>query len=114
MLRLDPRLAPNTVAVLPLSKNEKLVPISEAVAGDLRRRYMVDVDVTGSIGKRYRRQDEVGTPYCVTIDFDTLEDQRGHRARPRLDDPGPRLTRPTGRPPPGAASAMTCMRENDD
>jgi glycyl-tRNA synthetase len=74
VLRLDPRLAPITVAVLPLSKNEKLVPISERVAGDLRRLYMVDVDAAGSIGKRYRRQDEVGTPFCVTIDFDTLDD----------------------------------------
>ncbi len=60
--------------MLPLSKKEELVPISEKVAGDLRRLYNVDVDAAGSIGKRYRRQDEVGTPYCVTIDFDTLED----------------------------------------
>jgi glycyl-tRNA synthetase len=74
VLRLDPRLAPTKVAVLPLSKNEKLVPVSEAVAGDLRRLFMVDVDIAGSIGKRYRRQDEVGTPYCVTIDFETLDD----------------------------------------
>ncbi len=74
VLRLDPRLAPTKVAVLPLSKNEKLVPVSEAVAGDLRRLFMLDVDAAGSIGKRYRRQDEVGTPYCVTIDFDTLDD----------------------------------------
>ena len=75
VLRLDPRLAPNKVAVLPLSKNEKLVPISDEVAADLRPHFMIDVDVAGSIGKRYRRQDEVGTPYCVTIDFDTLEDR---------------------------------------
>jgi glycyl-tRNA synthetase len=75
VLRLDPRLAPNKVAVLPLSKNEKLVPISDEVASDLRAQFMIDVDVAGSIGRRYRRQDEVGTPFCVTIDFDTLDDR---------------------------------------
>jgi glycyl-tRNA synthetase len=75
VLRLDHRLAPIKVAVLPLSKKEDLVPVSEQVAGDLRRLYMVDVDAAGSIGKRYRRQDEVGTPFCVTIDFETLEDR---------------------------------------
>jgi glycyl-tRNA synthetase len=75
VLRLDPRLAPNKVAVLPLSKNEKLVPISDEVASDLRTQFMIDVDVAGSIGRRYRRQDEVGTPFCVTIDFDTLDDR---------------------------------------
>jgi glycyl-tRNA synthetase len=74
VLRLHPSLAPYQVAVLPLSKNEQLVPISEKVAADLRTRYMTDVDLSGAIGRRYRRQDEVGTPFCVTIDFDTLED----------------------------------------
>jgi glycyl-tRNA synthetase len=74
VLRLDPRLSPYKVAVLPLSKNDQLVPISDQVAADLRKRFMTDVDVAGAIGRRYRRQDEVGTPYCVTIDFDTLED----------------------------------------
>ncbi len=74
VLRLDPRLAPNKVAVLPLSKKADLAPISEQVASELRRHCMIDVDVAGSIGRRYRRQDEVGTPLCVTIDFDTLED----------------------------------------
>jgi len=75
LLRLDPRLAPIKVAVLPLSKNEQLVPLAGEIADSLRRHFMIDVDVTGSIGKRYRRQDEVGTPLCVTIDFDSLEDQ---------------------------------------
>ncbi len=75
VLRLDPRLAPNKVAVLPLSKNEKLVPVSEEIATDLRSRFMIDVDLAGSIGRRYRRQDEVGTPFCVTVDFDTLDDR---------------------------------------
>ena len=75
LLRLDPRLAPIKVAVLPLSKNEQLVPLAGEIADSLRRHFMIDVDVAGSIGKRYRRQDEVGTPLCVTIDFDSLEDR---------------------------------------
>jgi glycyl-tRNA synthetase len=75
VLRLHPRLAPITVAVLPLSKNERLVPVADEVAALLRPHFMIDVDVTGSIGRRYRRQDEVGTPLCVTIDFDTLDDR---------------------------------------
>ncbi len=75
VLHLHPRLAPITVAVLPLSKNERLVPVADEVASLLRPHFMIDVDVTGSIGRRYRRQDEVGTPLCVTVDFDTLDDQ---------------------------------------
>jgi len=74
VLRFDPRLAPIKVAVLPLSKNEKLVPLADDIAQSLRAHYMIDVDVAGSIGRRYRRQDEVGTPLCVTIDFDSLDD----------------------------------------
>ncbi|MFM8303273.1 MAG: glycine--tRNA ligase [Actinomycetota bacterium] len=74
LLRLDPRLAPIKVAVLPLSKNEQLVPLADEIARSLRAHFMIDVDVAGSIGKRYRRQDEVGTPLCVTIDFDSLDD----------------------------------------
>ena len=75
LLRLHPRLAPIKVAVLPLSKNEQLVPVADEVASLLRAELMIDVDITGSIGKRYRRQDEVGTPLCVTVDFDTLDDR---------------------------------------
>jgi glycyl-tRNA synthetase len=75
LLRLDPRLAPIKVAVLPLSKNEQLVPLADEIAGSLRKHFMIDVDLAGSIGKRYRRQDEVGTPLCVTIDFDSLDDR---------------------------------------
>ena len=75
VLRLDPRLAPIKVAVLPLSKNEKLVPVADEVASALRPHFMIDVDVAGAIGRRYRRQDEVGTPLCVTVDFDTLDDR---------------------------------------
>jgi len=75
LLRLDPRLAPIAVAVLPLSRNERLKPVAHEVADLLRPRFMIDVDDAGSIGRRYRRQDEVGTPLCVTVDFDTLDDR---------------------------------------
>lgn len=75
VLKLDPRLAPVKVAVLPLSKNEQLSPTAKKLAADLRERWNVDYDDSQSIGKRYRRQDEIGTPYCVTVDFDSLEDQ---------------------------------------
>ncbi|MQA99766.1 MAG: glycine--tRNA ligase [Actinobacteria bacterium] len=75
VLRLDERLAPYKVAVLPLSKHADLTPVADRLAADVRRRFVTDFDVTGSIGKRYRRQDEVGTPVCVTVDFDSLEDQ---------------------------------------
>ncbi|HVC70300.1 MAG TPA: glycine--tRNA ligase [Acidimicrobiales bacterium] len=75
VLHLDPRLAPYQVAVLPLSKNDTLVPLSREVLGLLQPICMCDLDVTQSIGKRYRRQDEVGTPFCVTVDFESLEDR---------------------------------------
>ena len=75
VLRLDKRLAPYKVAVLPLSKHADLTPVAEELAADVRRHFVTDFDVTGSIGKRYRRQDEVGTPFCITVDFDTLEDR---------------------------------------
>ena len=74
VLRLDPRLAPVKVAVLPLSRNEDLSPRSKALAAELRQYWNVDFDDSGAIGRRYRRQDEIGTPYCVTVDFDSLED----------------------------------------
>jgi glycyl-tRNA synthetase len=76
LLKLDKRLAPMKIAVLPLSKHEDLVPPAAEVADMVRPHFATDFDVTASIGKRYRRQDEVGTPYCVTIDFETLEDQQ--------------------------------------
>jgi glycyl-tRNA synthetase len=76
VLKLDPRLAPIKVAILPLSKKDDLVAVTEEVADLLRSRWMIEVDVTQSIGRRYRRQDEIGTPYCVTVDFDTLEDRQ--------------------------------------
>ena len=74
VLRLDPRLAPVKAAVLPLSRNADLSPKARDLAAALRRNWNVEFDDAGAIGKRYRRQDEVGTPYCITVDFDTLED----------------------------------------
>jgi glycyl-tRNA synthetase len=74
VLRLDPRLAPIKVAVLPLSKKDTLLPLTNDVADGLRKHFQIDVDFSGAIGRRYRRQDEVGTPLCVTIDFDSLDD----------------------------------------
>ena len=76
VLRLDPRLAPVKVAVLPLSKKPDLVEATEKVAAAMRPHWMIEVDVTQSIGRRYRRQDEIGTPFCVTVDFDTLDDHQ--------------------------------------
>jgi glycyl-tRNA synthetase len=74
VLRLHKALAPMKAAVLPLSRNERLVPTAREVAAALRSKWMIDYDDAGSIGRRYRRQDEIGTPYCVTVDFDSLED----------------------------------------
>ena len=74
VLKLHPRLAPYKVAVLPLSKRAELIEPAERLAAELRRRWMVELDVTQSIGRRYRRQDEIGTPYCVTVDFESLDD----------------------------------------
>ncbi|QXJ25093.1 glycine--tRNA ligase [Actinomadura graeca] len=74
VMRLDRRLAPVKVAVLPLSRNTDLSPKARDLAARLRRNWNVDFDDAGAIGRRYRRQDEIGTPFCVTVDFDTLED----------------------------------------
>lgn len=74
VLRLDRRLAPVKVAVLPLSKKPELAGPAEELATKLRQYWNVDFDTSGAIGRRYRRQDETGTPFCVTYDFDTLED----------------------------------------
>ena len=75
VLKLDKRLAPVKIAVLPLSRNADLSPKAKDLAAELRRNWNVDFDDAGAIGRRYRRQDEIGTPFCVTVDFDTLEDQ---------------------------------------
>jgi glycyl-tRNA synthetase len=74
VLRLDPRLAPIKAAVLPLSRDERLSPMAKELAQQLRQRWTIEFDDSGAIGRRYRRQDEIGTPFCVTLDFDSLDD----------------------------------------
>jgi len=74
VMRLDPRLAPVKAAVLPLSRNADLSPKARDLAATLRGRWNVEFDDAGAIGRRYRRQDEIGTPFCVTVDFETLDD----------------------------------------
>ena len=75
-LALHRDLAPTKVAVLPLSRNEQLTPDARGMFDLVKQAWMCDFDDAGSIGRRYRRQDEVGTPFCVTVDFDTLEDRQ--------------------------------------
>ncbi len=75
VLRLDPRLAPVKAAVLPLSRHADLSPVARDLAASLRKFWNVEFDDAGQIGRRYRRQDEVGTPFCVTVDFESLQDQ---------------------------------------
>jgi len=75
VLRLDPRLAPVKAAVLPLSRHADLSPKARDLAAELRQYWNIEFDDAGAIGRRYRRQDEIGTPYCITVDFDSLEDQ---------------------------------------
>jgi glycyl-tRNA synthetase len=74
VLRLDRRLAPVKAAVLPLSRNADLSPKAKDLSSQLRRSWNVDFDDAGAIGRRYRRQDEIGTPFCITVDFETLTD----------------------------------------
>jgi len=74
VLRLDHRLAPYKLAVLPLSKKPELIEPATRLAERLRNRYMLEMDITQAIGRRYRRQDEIGTPYCITYDFDSVDD----------------------------------------
>lgn len=74
VLRLDPRLAPVKAAVLPLSRNAELSPKARDLAAELRQSWNVEFDDAGAVGRRYRRQDEIGTPFCITVDFDSLED----------------------------------------
>jgi glycyl-tRNA synthetase len=74
VLRLHPRLAPYKVAILPLSKKDTLTPLAKEIYKKLSRHWMCDYDETQAIGRRYRRQDEIGTPLCVTVDFDSLDD----------------------------------------
>jgi glycyl-tRNA synthetase len=74
VLKLDRRLAPVKAAVLPLSRHADLSPVARDLADRLRALWNVDFDDAGQIGRRYRRQDEIGTPFCITVDFDSLED----------------------------------------
>jgi glycyl-tRNA synthetase len=75
VLRLDRRLAPVKAAVLPLSRHEELSPLARELAENLRKHWNIDFDDAGAIGRRYRRQDEIGTPFAITVDFDTLDDK---------------------------------------
>jgi glycyl-tRNA synthetase len=75
VLRLDRRLAPVKAAVLPLSRHDDLSPLARELADNLRRHWNIEFDDAGAIGRRYRRQDEIGTPFAITVDFDTLDDK---------------------------------------
>ncbi|MBX3068831.1 MAG: glycine--tRNA ligase, partial [Cryobacterium sp.] len=75
VLRLDRRLAPVKAAVLPLSRNDELSPLAKELAASLRAFWNIEFDDAGAIGRRYRRQDEIGTPFAITVDFDTLDDK---------------------------------------
>jgi len=83
LLKLHPQIAPITVAILPLSKNEKLSSLSKKVYDILKSKYNTQYDDTQSIGRRYRRQDEIGTPICVTIDFESVENDNAVTIRNR-------------------------------
>ena len=83
VLKLHPKLAPVKVAVLPLSRNEKLAPTAKEVWAMLRPHWQTQFDDAQSIGRRYRRQDEIGTPLCVTVDFETVESDRAVTIRDR-------------------------------
>lgn len=76
VLKLDKKIAPIKIAILPLSKKEEIVKPAKEIYEELKKYFMVDYDETASIGKRYRRQDEIGTPYCLTVDFDSLQDKK--------------------------------------
>ena len=74
VLKLDPRLAPVKVAVLPLSRKDELTGPAQELAQELRDLWNIEYDDAGAVGRRYRRQDEIGTPFCITYDFDSVED----------------------------------------
>ena len=75
VLKFKPHLAPIKIAIMPLMKKPELQEIARSVLNTMQQRYKCEYDISGSIGKRYRRQDEIGTPYCVTVDYDSLEDK---------------------------------------
>ena len=83
VLRFHPKIAPYQVAVLPLSRNEKLTPTARRVYDLVRSEFSTQYDETQSIGRRYRRQDEIGTPMCVTVDFETVESDSAVTVRNR-------------------------------
>ncbi len=83
VLHLHPAIAPIKVAVLPLSRNEKLTPTARDIYARLRKHWMTQYDDAQSIGRRYRRQDEIGTPLCVTVDFQTVEEDQAVTIRER-------------------------------
>ena len=83
-LKFHPKIAPVKVSVLPLLKNkEALVSVARDLYDELKKRWNVSWDATGAIGRRYRRADEVGTPFCITVDFETIEDDAGVTIRDR-------------------------------
>ena len=106
VLRLDPRLAPVKAAVLPLSRHADLSPIARDLAASLRKSWNVEFDDAGQIGRRYRRQDEIGTPFCLTVDFETAGRPGGDDPRPGLDDPGAGRARPGAGLPGGPADRL--------
>ena len=113
VLRLDPRLAPVKAAVLPLSKKPDLQSVAQKLAADLRQNeWMIDYDEAGAIGRRYRREDEIGTPLCVTVDFDTLDDQPSPsvNATPCSRSASASTRWPTTSPSVSARSASACRR----
>jgi glycyl-tRNA synthetase len=75
LFRFNFDIAPVQIGILPLSKKDELIEISKNIKNILQKTFRTEIDVTQSIGKRYRRQDEIGTPYCITVDFDSLEDK---------------------------------------
>ena len=113
VLRLDPRLAPVKAAVLPLSRNADLSPKARDLAAVLRQPWNVEFDDAGAIGRRYRRQDEIGTPFCLTVDFDTLDRPGGDGPGPRLDGSrsGSASTRSTALPGRAAARLLNRRRQ---
>ena len=84
VLHLDPRLAPVTVAVLPLMKKDGLAEKAKEIQHLLKEDFVTDYDTSASLGKRYRRQDEIGTPFCVTVDYDTIQETKDDGSKNEL------------------------------
>ena len=115
VMRFHPDIAPVQVAVLPLSRNEKLTPTAREVLAQARRSFRTQYDDAQSIGRRYRRQDEIGTPLCVTVDFPDRRGRPGcHHPQPRFDATGARPHRRDERRHPQRASAPWAAREYED